>query len=262
MSALRTDLALLNRGHPTRWGNLGDWSEARDYPSACAALAARLGRAAGLGPGDRVLDCGAGAGEQLALWTEAFGVDEVVALDLLPGNVDRARRRVVSGGLDDRVRVLRGSATDLGAVEGRFDAVVALDCAYHFRPRARFLAEAAARAPAGARLALTDVLLPDRRSGSVPRALSRWAGVPGANLTTRRGYLAELRAAGWEPVEVEGLDAAVLAGFADFALGPLRRRAFSSPLSGWPKALGTGLGLRLAHARGWLHYALISAVRA
>src|SRR5688572_6050709 len=46
------------------WLNLGYWESARTYPEAAAALACQLGDAAGLGPGDELLDVGFGFAEQ------------------------------------------------------------------------------------------------------------------------------------------------------------------------------------------------------
>lgn len=261
-AALRIDHELLNAG-PSRWGNLGCWSGAASYPEACRALARRLGEAAELAPGQRVLDCGVGAGEQLREWVEGFGVDEVVALDLLAENVRAARARVQAAGVAAQVRLHQGSATELSqlALGGGFDAVLALDCAYHFAPRQAFLRQAALEARPGARLVLSDALLAAPGAPGALRLAARLCAVPPDNLWDEGRYRRELSAAGWRPLRVEPLDAEVLGGFSAFALRHLPGAALRRPWGGWPKVLATALGCRWAARTQRVRYALVVAAR-
>jgi ubiquinone/menaquinone biosynthesis C-methylase UbiE len=71
-------------------------------------------------PGGSVLDVGAGTGA-LSLLAAELGYD-VTALDLSPGMLGRAERKVKERGLDERVRFVVGSATEPPA--GPFDAVM------------------------------------------------------------------------------------------------------------------------------------------
>ena len=76
------DPALLNSvGSGARWTNLGFWREARTYEEAATELARRVGRAAGLGPNDVVLDVACGYGDSLALWGRAFGVKRAIRIE-------------------------------------------------------------------------------------------------------------------------------------------------------------------------------------
>lgn len=268
MLAPRTDLVFLNSPAATRWENLGDWTEAKDYASAASALARRVARAAGLADATRALDCGCGAGEQLLLWAREFAPTRIVAVEADAGRARSAAARVRRAGLGERARVLRGSATALERTLARageaepFDAVLAVDCAYFFRPRAAFLRQAARRAAPGARLALSDLVLGPR----APRALedlARWAGLPPRNLLSEAAYVTELERAGWRLEGWETLDREVLAGFGRFALGgAVARRAARRPLAGWPKIVGTGLACRMAVARGLVRYVLVRGRRA
>lgn len=259
-AALKTDLRLLNAGHETRWGNLGYWAAGASYPEACAALAQRVGRAAGLGPGLRLLDCGVGAGEQLAEWVEGFGVAEVVARELLPENVSQARAR--SARLGERVQLEQGSATELADLaDASFDAAIALDCAYHFAPRASFFRAAARLVKPGGRLALTDVVLGRSRPPAALGSAAKLCGVPPENLGDEAAYRAELESTGWRVLEFERTSAEVLGGFASFARRHLPGAMLRRPWGGWPKVLATAIGCRWALRSGGLDYVLISAER-
>lgn len=165
----------------SRWCNLGLWPESASlaaetpFQSACAALATAVGDAAALRANDAVLDVGVGYAEQTALWVERYGVRRVVAIEPSRAHVEAARRAQRDGSLAGAgvVELLHGSASSLlttihggdqvsSASASSFDAVVCLDCAYHFRTRASFLRDAAALLkPGGGRFAAADLIVAD-----------------------------------------------------------------------------------------------------
>lgn len=150
----------------TRYLNLGDWRTAHDVDTACEALVRRVGDAAGLGPGDRVVDAGFGFGAQDVAWVERHGVEEIVGLNLSALQVRAARQRVAAHGLSDRIRLLRASATRMPLADGTYDAVIALESAFHFRTREDFFREAHRVLRPGGRLVTADIL---PRAGALSR---------------------------------------------------------------------------------------------
>ena len=256
---LAVPVDLLNQGRETRWANLGDWGEAPTYPQAAEALAWRLGRAAGLSPGQRVLDAGCGAGDQIRVWVEAFGVSEVTALERDRGLADVAAARVGAWGLDGRVRVRVADAARDPLPAPRFDRVVALDSAYFFRPRSAFLRRAREALRPGGVLALADLTLGTGRPASLARALAPVCGIPPSNLLTPEAWIGSLRRIGYEDVTVDDRTEAVLDGFARWMAGPdrpsfpVRRAPGSLALDAFARALG-----RLARAGG-IGYAVVTA---
>src|SRR4051794_16450494 len=83
----------------------------------------RLLRAAGIGPGMRVLDVGSGAGDVALLAAELVGADgEVVGVESDVAAVGTARGRIEAVGLSN-VTLVEGDARTV-ALEGQFDALV------------------------------------------------------------------------------------------------------------------------------------------
>ena len=87
-------------------------------------LTERVFRAAGLGPGMRVLDLGSGAGDVAMLAARLVGSDgEVVGVERDPDAVAAAKARVERAGLSN-VRFVQGDVQTLDGIEGDLDAVV------------------------------------------------------------------------------------------------------------------------------------------
>lgn len=240
----------------THWANLGDWSVAEGYPAAAQALAARVGKAAGIRAGDHVLDVGCGCGDSCALWVDALGAAAVVGVDPdAEALAVAARTTSARPDLRDRVKLHVGSATTWDPVPATFDAVVAVDAAYHFEPREAFLRMAARALRPGGRLAWGD-LVTHNAAGLAP--LARAAGIPERNLWDPPRYAAELAAAGFERTETQDLDAQVLDGFSHFVRREAPRLVRQRAQGGWV-VLGTGAFASWVRRRNLAHYVLFMA---
>lgn len=267
MSRLARESALLQSGAEPpgalpRWGNLGLWPEVGHagplpgYAEACAALARRVGEAAGMAPGDRVLSIACGAGEELALWVRGFGAARAEGVDAAPAQVERARERLAQLGLGDVASVHREPQP------GVHDRVVCVDAAYHVAPRHRLLGRAFERLRPGGTLAFTDLLF-DGVGSRRPRPLALagwWAGVATEELLDAQASVGRIVEAGFRDVRVERLDDAVLGGFARFVSRHAPTLGLRRLDPAWWRPALTARLIPAARAAG-LGYALFSATK-
>ncbi|MGO4748660.1 cyclopropane-fatty-acyl-phospholipid synthase family protein, partial [Streptomyces sp. 2MCAF27] len=144
----------------TMFLNFGYWPpDCSSLDEACRTLAERLGDAAGITRGDRVLDAGFGFGDQDMHWMETRGPALIAGLNVTPAQVELAQKRVRERKLDDRIDLKVGSATDMPFEAESFDRIVALESAFHFDTRQDFFGEAARVLRPGGTLATADVIL-------------------------------------------------------------------------------------------------------
>lgn len=262
-------------GGATCWGNLGLWRRADTYPDACAALADALADAVRLGPQSRLIETGFGCGDSLLHWRRRYGVADIAGLNLSHSQTALARQRLAEAGHADIAHAIR--AADVHALpafvaERRaaglndVDTLLALDCAYHFRTRDRFLQDAAAVLPEGGTLGLADILLARDDLGvmqSLPlRAFARVAHLPHANLQTEAAYRAGWTRAGFTITHFEDVTREVFLGFGAWldryrtALDPALSRRIR-----WAKYTGTARVLRWAVRHRVLRFVICAGQR-
>ena len=193
--------------------NLGFWREAETIEEASEALAMLVAAAGGMSPGDVVLDCGFGFGDQDLLWAKRRQPEKIIGLNVTASQVRRARERVAEAGLEAQVDLREGSATDMPIDDASVDLVVALESAFHFDTRERFFAEAFRVLTPGGRLVTGDILPTPPAAGCVDR-LRQWLSwylvasrfnIPKQNAYTIVPYVDRLAAAGFDGIRVESI---------------------------------------------------------
>ncbi|TNY17409.1 S-adenosyl-L-methionine-dependent methyltransferase [Rhodotorula diobovata] len=248
-SSTADDALLLNLEPPaTRWFNMGYWprtqlssSSSSSFAAAAADLCRLVARAAHLGPNQRICEVGYGSGDSTLLLEREFRPARYLGLTSLASQHATAGEspflRAQAAGLPtDRIQLRHGdAATDLASEPAdSFDAVLAVDCAYHFNTRVAFLSHAQRILRPGGSLALTDLLLaapPPPSSSSLLsslitplllRTLLLVARAPWHNFVQPATYRAELVAAGFDPASIELRDVsdAVWPGFCHFQCHP------------------------------------------
>ncbi|KAG8913731.1 hypothetical protein FRC00_001735 [Tulasnella sp. 408] len=197
------------------------------FPDACEALASKVISAARCVPGGHVLDVGHGSGDSLilhALYPSSPKLERLTGITSNKDQYEEAARRVQDtcrrGATDIKLQLYHGDAVfhqsnappthlhplDPSSTLPPFTAITAIDCAYHFRSRNKFLQQSFVRLAPGGFIALADMNLVPTRS-PLRRALARVLcvilGVPWENMISPSAYAQQLTDTGFADVEVE-----------------------------------------------------------
>ena len=206
-------------------GGKGGGSPLGGYESACERLAALLGDAASIDGTDGVLVCGCGSGAELALYASRFSPFHMTGIDAHEPNATAFVRRhnlrllhmdveafgdELAPQLDESVA--RPPLWTPRLPIGLYTKILALDNAYHYADKERWLADSAALLRAGGAVAFTDVCL-RRPAAETPlwvRALLAAANIPLRNHWGADEYQTRLGELGYTAVSCESIGDAVL----------------------------------------------------
>jgi len=222
----------------TEWLNMGYWKDTDIFPQACEAMALKLVRAAGCETGGNVLDVGHGTGESLLMQLSHPSVphpSHLTGITSLAAHYDRAKDRVArlqlssedGGAFKTKVKLHHGDAVyrpstanhplDPSSETPPYTAILALDCAYHFKTRHVFLQQSHTRLAPGGRIALADICL---LQGWLPRFCMFLLGVmPKENMISPDEYVTDLMDLGYVDVKMQDVSADVFPGFQRFLKG-------------------------------------------
>lgn len=144
------------------FANYGYWEKPDlTMGQAAEALTVHVGEAACIGRNDRVLDVGCGYGAGAVVFAQRFRPRRIIGIDVTEVRIDNGNDYVARHGFADTVELRLGDATAMEFADASFEAVVSVECAFHFDTRRDFLREAARVLAPGGRLAMTD-LIPQR----------------------------------------------------------------------------------------------------
>jgi SAM-dependent methyltransferase len=137
------------------WLNLGLWEgdggDPDEAPDAVRRLVERI--AAALPEGGDVLDVGNGLAAQDPVIAAVARPRSLTAINITWSQLDAGRGRLRDAG----ARAVCGDACRLPFAEGRFDGVITVEAAFHFRSRAAFFVEAFRVLRPGGVLTMSDV---------------------------------------------------------------------------------------------------------
>jgi ubiquinone/menaquinone biosynthesis C-methylase UbiE len=134
------------------------WMVELDNPFTKTNRAAVIVEHLGLRPGMAVADIGCGPGRLTLPLARAVGVGgEVVALDIQPGMLDRARQKVEAAGLDN-VQLIHAGVGDGALQAGHFDRILLVTVLGEIPDRAVAMAEAFDALKPGGVLSVTELI--------------------------------------------------------------------------------------------------------
>jgi ubiquinone/menaquinone biosynthesis C-methylase UbiE len=233
------------------------------HPGGEAATRRGL-EAAGLRPGERLLDVASGTGASVLLAAGELGA-EAVGVEYGPEAVAGAREEAAAAGLEERATFIRGDAEALPVPDAGFDVVLCECSLCTFPDKRRALAESRRVLEPGGRLVISDVIVEAAAMPAALRGAAATVACVGQALSS-----SELRAlieeAGFEPVAEESLadDAARLAERVEERLRGARLLGMGA-LDGVPFAIEDAIALaaeaRAAIAAGTIGYVSIVARR-
>ncbi|CAN94295.1 MULTISPECIES: SAM-dependent methyltransferase [Sorangium] len=251
--------------------NYGYW---RDSPetldAACEAMAKLVAETARVSRGDRVLDVGFGFGDQDMYWMKHFEPRQIVGLNVTEMQVDIARRRVAERGLSDRIDLRVGSATEIGFEPASFDKVLAVECAFHFQTRERFLEEAFRVLRPGGRIAMADMtVFPFEGPPTVATKLSHFMvrslqQICKENMVSRHVLRDMMTRIGFQDVEITVIHDDVVMPFSRYIVKRVQDDEIKRRLPAFSRALtlkGAQVTLEGKHPERGLEYVLISATK-
>lgn len=156
---------------------------------------------AGLQPGEVVLDLGSGGGIDCFLAAKRVGPEgRVIGLDMTPEMIDLARRNAQELGMTN-VEFRFGQMENIPLPDESVDVIIS-NCVINLSPdKDAVFREAYRVLRPGGRISISDIVVDGDLPQSIRRRLDAWtACISGA--IDESAYLAKIRAAGFERVEV------------------------------------------------------------
>ena len=252
-------------GRHVHWGYWPDASRAdgsiEDFAEAAEKMSRNVCDAAGVREGMRVLDAGCGLGGTLASLADRYRNLALVGLNIDSRQLRRARDLVKIGDAH-RLAFVTGDACRLPFADESFDAVVAVECIFHFPGRSRFLKEAHRVLRPGGLLALSDFV---PRVMTIPflvlmflffrRSIEKFYGTSDV-ASTLSMYRSRARRAGFSAMVCDNITANTLPTY-----DALRRLDRGTENEYEYHARKANRFLELASRAGWLCYVIITFVR-
>ena len=149
-------------GDHVHWGFWSDGepkpSTPKDFALGAERLCQRICDEAKIRKHQRVLDVGCGFGGTIRSLNRRFSPLDLVGLNIDLRQLSRAKNRI-SPTPGNTIQLIQGNAIKLPFEDNSFDAVLAVECIFHFSSRTHFLAETKRVLKKGGCLALSDFVV-------------------------------------------------------------------------------------------------------
>jgi ubiquinone/menaquinone biosynthesis C-methylase UbiE len=261
------------------WGNLGYWQDGCDYSTACEQLARYLACAVELNSECRVLDAGFGCGDQLLLWLKDYHIEFLCGVNYSIIQTELALQRLQQEGYHDAVNnIQRADIAELSNFpqihSENINRVLALDCAYHFSSREKFIEDsyriltASKSDRTNQKIGLTDIVLAEGMTGNrlswrkriLLNIMLRLSQIPQRNVITLQEYKQQLAQVGFKQIVSQDISEYVFLPFGHWLPSQEDRiKKTTSKRSVWLKYKITTTFLAWAYKHEVLRYVIINA---
>lgn len=160
-----------NHVHWGYWENTADSDGSiEDFIQAAEKLSQKVCNSAKVTDNMRVLDCGCGFGGTIASLNNRFNNMQLTGLNIDSRQLARAKKQIQPRA-QNQIEFVEANACELPFEDNSFDALLAVECIFHFPSRERFFQEASRVLKPGGTFALSDfvpkqIILPFIKIGS------------------------------------------------------------------------------------------------
>lgn len=186
-----------------KWLNLGYWKTATTTLEASEAMAEIVAKTADLKNSKNLLDVGFGYGEQLVFWAKNYPQINITGVNLVAKQVQIAQEKLDENHLNNRVTLLCNDAVVMSFTNNSFDRIIAIECAFHFNTRQKFLENAFAALEKGGIICLAEGLPNEQNlNKEIFKERSEFLGIPLPNQYSVEKYKEKLLQIGFKSIEI------------------------------------------------------------
>ena len=187
------------KGNHTNFMNFGYWNKQTETLSkANMNLCDYILKKANLTDSKKILDVGCGYGEQ-DFYIHSKIQKPIYCLDISEKQIMEFRDCIKSKKLKKMLKAVIGDATQLPFTDKKFDTILSIESAFHYKPRTKFFQEAARVLKKKGTLVIADILLhEDKKQTTIPMKLCQnFFDVPNENLIDKYVWKKQLEAEGF-----------------------------------------------------------------